>query len=256
MADHWVLAKLQQNIEAIGKDLDNYHFSEAHNKLYHFIWDDVADWYIEANKIQPNPSLLLYVLESILKLAHPFAPFVTETIWQTLGSTGDELLINQTWPKALNFDKKAAGKFSEIQNIVSEIRYITTALEVKSPSLYYTKEPFLDQNAALIKKFAKLNNVAEVEAGRGMHLTQTKFSCWLDIDLATAQKYVTKLRVNKLESEATIERLKSRLTNKSYTSKAPDAVIQQTKDQLAEEESLHTKLEQELSKFTSSTKEL
>ncbi|HSX36564.1 MAG TPA: valine--tRNA ligase, partial [Patescibacteria group bacterium] len=83
-ADHWVLSKLQQSTEVVGKHLDNYGFSEAYDELYHFVWDDVADWYIEASKGSPNKPLLAYVLEAVLTLAHPFAPFVTETIWQTL----------------------------------------------------------------------------------------------------------------------------------------------------------------------------
>jgi valyl-tRNA synthetase len=256
LADHWVLSKLQQNTDDIAKDLDSYRFSEAYNKLYHFVWDDVADWYIEASKIKPNKELLAYVLDNILRLAQPFAPFVTETIWQTLGWVGDSLLISQHWPKTTHYDKKQANQFGEIQTIVSEVRYITTALEVKFPSLYFKKQPFLADNAELIKRLAHLNHCNEVEAGRGMHLTKTKLNCWLDIDLATAQKYVTKLRVNKLEKEAVIERLQKRLDNKAYTSKAPSEVVKQTKDQLEEEIALLAKLQQELSSFESATQEM
>ena len=255
-ADHWVLSRLQHNITEVDKALEQHRFAESYNKLYHFLWDEVADWYIEANKVQPNPELLAYTLKSILQLAHPFAPFVTETIWQTLGWIDSGLLIDQPRPQAKSADKKLAAEFEEIKIIVSEIRYITTALDVKSPSLYFLKQPFLTQNADLIKRLARLNNCVEVESGRGMHLTQTQFSCWLDIDLATAQKYVTKLRVNKLDKEAAVERLKNRLSNKTYTSKAPSAVIQQTKDQLALEQSFLAKLTQELSNFESSAKDI
>ncbi|MEI6237223.1 MAG: valine--tRNA ligase [Candidatus Saccharibacteria bacterium] len=253
MADQWVLCKLQQSIDSISVDLDSYRFSEAYNKLYHFVWDDVADWYIEASKIHPNKPMLAFVLTSILKLTHPFAPFVTETIWQTLSWVESDILINQNWPKSLHFDKKQASDFSEVQNIVSEIRYITKALEVKFPSLYFKKQSFLRNNTALIKRLAYLNRCDEVESGRGMHLTKTKIDCWLDIDLNTANKYVTKLRVNKLEKQAVIERLQKRLDNKAYTSKAPTEVVKQTKEQLTEEQELLIKLEQELSSFESAT---
>lgn len=256
MADHWLLSKLQQNADLISQDLDNYRFNEAYNHLYHFVWDDVADWYIEVSKIEPNRELLAQVLVCILKIAHPFAPFLTETIWQTLPWVGDDLLINQSWPAGIKFDKKLADQFTEIQHIVGEIRFITKALEVKYPSLYFNNEPFLIENSGLIKKLVGLSRCAEVEAGRGMHLTQTTLNCWLDIDLNTAQKYVTRLRVNKLEREATIEKLEERLSNKAYTSKAPATVVKQTKDQLAAEKTLLAKLEQELSKFESATQDM
>jgi len=253
-ADHWILNKLRSNITEVDAALEQYRFAEGYNKLYHFVWDEVADWYIETSKVQPNPKLLAYILKSILQLAHPFAPFVTETIWQTLEWTGTNLLVNQPRPKSRGHDKKLAADFEEIKTIVSEIRYINTALDVKFPSLYFLKQPFLTQNADLIKRLARLSNCTEVEAGRGMHLTKTRFNCWLDIDLNTAQKYVTKLHTNKLEHEANIDRLNQRLNNKAYTSKAPAEVINQTKEHLKAEQELLAKTDQELSNFQSLTK--
>ncbi len=251
LADHWILGKLKQNIELIADDLDNYRFSEAYNRLYHFVWNDYADWYIEASKVNKNPSVLAYLLDAVLKLAHPFAPFVTETIWQTLGWNKDTLLISQNWPEAARFDEKALKQFDDVQAIVSEIRYITKALEVKSPSLYFTKEPFLTASADIIKHLAKLSGCKEVESGQGMYLTQTTLSCWLDIDLNTAQKYTAKLHVNKLQHEGVIDKLQQRLDNKSYTKNAPAEVVQQTKDQMAAEQALLEKLDQELNRFSS-----
>ena len=68
----------------LGGNLDKYHFAEAYDNLYHTVWDDFADWYIEVAKVQLNASVLAFSLETILKLAHPFAPFVTEAIWQSM----------------------------------------------------------------------------------------------------------------------------------------------------------------------------
>jgi valyl-tRNA synthetase len=256
IADHWVLFKLQQSIENLSDDINNYRFSEAYNKLYHFVWDDVADWYIEASKIEPNKSVLSYVLASVLKLAHPFAPFVTETIWQTLPWVDSNLLINNKWPVGLHFNKKQADEFNEIQTIVSEIRYITKALDVKFPSLYFNNQPFLDRNAAFIKRMANLSNYSEVKSGRGMHLTKTKIDCWLDIDLDTANKYAAKLKADKQDKQAVIARLENRLKNKDYTNKAPSEVVRQTKNQLKEEQELLAKLGQELEHFESATRDI
>jgi valyl-tRNA synthetase len=256
LADHWILAQATNAQKEVSQLLDDYRFSEAYERVYHFIWDDFADWYIESSKVHQNKPLLAEVLSIALKLAHPFAPFVTETIWQTLIWTNDTLLIAEQWPTVPKCDEKRAQGFTEIQNIISEIRYITTALDVRGASLYFSKNAFLLENAPLLKKLGRLYHVAEVEDGRGMHLTSTKLDCWLDIDLATAQKYVTKLKVTKLEKEVVIERLEARLGNKSYTDKAPSNVVQQTKDQLKDEQALLEKLNQELVTFSSASDKL
>jgi valyl-tRNA synthetase len=250
LADHWIADKASQAIHDVSQLIEEYRFSEAYDRVYHFVWDELADWYIEASKVAPNKQLLATLLETILKLAHPFAPFVTETIWQTLGWTGDSLLITEPWPTAVSFDAKRAVEFEEVQKIVNEIRYITTALEVKGASFYFTKNSFLSENADLIKRLAKTHYAKEVTDGHGMHLTSTKLDCWLDIDLATAERYVIKLKVNKLEKEASIERLNARLNNKSYTDKAPTHVVQQTKEQLNEEQQLLEKIEKEIATFS------
>jgi valyl-tRNA synthetase len=250
-ADHWILQRTNDVITDVTQLIEDYRFSEAFDKIYHFVWDDFADWYIEASKAQLNKSVLSFVLETSLKLAHPFAPFVTETIWQTLTWKDEELLIRASWPVVVKADKKIADEFSDIKNIVSEIRYISAALEVKTPSLYFTNNAFLKNNADIIKRFARLARVGEVESGRGLHLTTTKHDCWLDIDLHTAKIYVTKLRVAQEEKTALIERLEQRLQNKGYTDKAPKEVVQQTKDQLAHEQELLEKLHKELATFES-----
>ena len=248
-ADHWILVSLNSTIKDVTKMLDEYRFSEAYERMYHFIWDDFADWYLEASKSELNKSVLAYVLESSLKLAHPYAPYVTETIWQTLSYTGDSLLITASWPKITKADKNKMVEFNELKSIVSEIRYITKALDTKTVSLYYRSSVFIDNNTELIKRFAKLSRVQKVESGRGLHLTETKEDCWLDIDLNTAKTYVTKLQVSRVEKEAVIERLGQRLYNKAYTDKAPKAVVQQTKDQLSRENELLAKLNKELETF-------
>jgi valyl-tRNA synthetase len=248
-ADHWILSTLNSTIADVTKMLDEYRFSEAYERIYHFIWDDFADWYLEASKSELNKNVLAFVLENALKLVHPYAPFVTETIWQTLSFTGDSLLIISSWPKSTKADIKKMAEFDELKNIVSEIRYITKALDAKTPSFYYSKSTFLDDNGEMIKRFAKLERVQKVESGRGLHLTETKEDCWLDIDLNTAKTYVTKLQVSRVEKEAVIERLEQRLNNKAYTDKAPKEVVQQTKDQLSRENELLAKLNKELETF-------
>jgi valyl-tRNA synthetase len=251
-ADHWVLRKLQTITVSTAKELEDLKFSEAFDALYHFVWDDVADWYLEASKSDQNPTLLAYVLDCILKLLHPFAPFVTETIWQTLDMTGADVLISQTWPTPERFvaDKRFADEFEVIRTVVTETRFITSRLGVQKCTLYYRDADFLGANSELITKLAKLAAVKRVESGQGMHLTSTTYDCWLDIDSHTAREYVSKLTVDKDTKQASIGRLEARLGSKDYVKKAPKSVVDQTRMQLEEEKQLLAKLEKEISTFS------
>jgi len=249
-ADHWVLSKLQQSQETIGKYLDTYRFSEAYETLYHFVWDDVADWYIEASKAAPNLPLLMHVLESTLLLAHPFAPFVTETVWQTLAWEQDSILAKRTYNKLLDFDNKQAGAFEEIMAIVSETRLILNSLKATGITLYFTDADFIADNASAIKQMARLQAVTEVKDGNGLYLTSTKHRCWLDIDQATARAYVKDLDDQHTKQQAIIAQLEGRLANKSYVQHAPKAIVEQTKAQLTEARTVLANIEREQARFS------
>lgn len=248
-ADHWMLLKLQQSTEAIGRFLDEYRFSEAYDHLYHFVWDDVADWYIEASKSQQNREVLGFVLESVLRLAHPFAPFVTETIWQTLYGDSDSLLITSTWPTVPKADARGAREFEEIRAIVSETRALIKSLGLAKPNLYYTDVPFLAANATLITRLTGLGAVQEVESGAGLLLTDTKYRCWLDVDSGMLKAYADKVAEQIAGQEKQIAALEARLGNKSYVDNAPKAVVQQTHDQLSEAKAALERLKTEQTRF-------
>ena len=248
-ADNWIVWRAANAANSVTDLLDNYRFSEAYDIIYHFIWDDVADWYIEASKAEQNKSVLAYILSTCLQLAHPFAPFVTETIWQTLSWRDHDLLISSPWPSVIKADTKAANNFTEVQTIISEVRHITSALQTTNTILYFTNNQFLRENSKMITQFTGILDVKEVASGRGLNLTTTKHSCWLDIGIDTAAAYSAKLNTQKTQKEATIKRLQQRLDNKAYTQNAPKDVIEQTKQQLADEQLLLAKLQKELKTF-------
>ncbi len=249
-ADHWVLSKLQRSQELISSDLDNFRFSEAYDKLYHFIWDDLADWYIEASKANPNKPLLAYLLEQVLIIAHPFAPFLTETIWQTLAWENDSILASRQQTKIIDSNAKEAADFEEVKAIVSEARFITKALKVSGTSLHYQNVPLMEGNAAVIKLLAKLKSVSEKAEGDGIQLTSTKYRVWLDIDKSKAKTYLKELDDKRAVAQSSIRQLESRLSNKNYVQNAPEAVVTQTKDQLQAGKELLDSIEQEYNKFT------
>ena len=255
-ADHWLLSKLQHSIGVISEHLDNYRFSEAYEAVYHTVWDDFADWYIEASKDEVNNGVMAYGLETILKLAHPFAPFVTETIWQTLAWEGDSILAMSMWPKSIDFNKTKVVEFDEIIAVVTEARDIVTSLQLNKSTLYHSGVSFLSDNALLIARLAHLKKVQEVESGHGLHLTGTKYPCWLDVDRQTATRYLAKLHVKQKVHNDEIKRLRGRLENDSYVKNAPKALVDETKEQLKEAVLLLDNVTKEVHRFSSASKEL
>ncbi len=249
IADHWILSKLQHSQKKISKDLDQYRFSDAYDTLYHFIWDDLADWYIETSKVVPNKPLLAHLLENVLVIAHPFGPYVTETIWQTLTWEEDSILAARTVGKSKHCDGKLATDFGQIQAIVTEIRFISKALQTSGNTLYHAGEAFLRDNAEIIKRLARLNGVTEVRDGNGLYLTNTKHNCWLDINPSVAHDYAKEIDAKLTKQQGIIKQLEARLANKAYLKGAPNKVVDQTKQQLAEARELTETLSAEKQRF-------
>ena len=248
-ADHWLLTKLQQTTDTIASDLENFRFAEAYDKLYHFVWDDFADWYVEASKMELNPQVLAHSLQSILIIAHPFAPFITETIWQTLAWQGDSMLAVAPWPAKVKTNPNDAKVFDEIIVVVTEVRSLMTELNLHGSKLYYHNVPFLKENAELIKKLTKLKDVIDVESGLGLQLVQTKYKAWLDVDSSTIKAHQLQLKEQQARLGDVVKSLEARLANKNYVKQAPKAIVDQTKDQLSENKQLLDKIAAQQARF-------
>ncbi len=246
LADHWIISELATATEQIGKAIDGYRLSEASETLYHAVWDSVADWYIEASKDQDNPDLLAWVLDTSLKLAHPFAPFVTETIWQTLPGH-KTLLINEQWPTMIAYDEIAASEFSRVQRLVSEARFVITALPGNEKySLLYQEDALIEDNKDLIKRLAKLKEVTLVDQAKGLKLATSGREAWLDVSAETLAEHQTNLEARLATAHGDIKALEARLSNKSYIEKAPAKLVEDTQNQLKEKQALVTRLVAEL----------
>jgi len=245
-----VLSKLHSTTEAIAGHLEAYRFSEAYDMLYHFVWDDVADWYIEASKNEQNGTVLAYVLENILRLAHPFAPFLTETIWQVIPWTGTSVLAVQDWPKPIHGREAPAADFEEVKAIVTEVRALIRDLGLRKPHLYYTDVPFLTANAELITRLTSLAAVQEVSDGTGLHLVNTSHRCWLDVDTAVAKNHLEQLGEQVKAQESRIKNLLARLENDNYVKHAPKEIVRETKTQLTEAQATLERLHTEYRRFS------
>lgn len=247
-ADHWLLSKLQHTVDTVSKNIESNRFSEAYNSVYHFVRDDFADWYIEASKSESNPSILRFTLESILKISHPFAPFITEAIWQQLGWS-DELLITSAWPVVPKANVAASKDFEEIKRVVIESRQLILAMGLKKPQIEHTS-PVLDAHKEAIARMAKLGDVILVKKGRGLQLLSTKHAVWINVTDSEIKEYKDTIVLQLNQQKETQARLRQRLDNPGYMKSAPERVITQTQEQLASSQSASGLLEKELSRFS------
>ncbi len=125
MADRWIVSRLNKTIASVSTKIEQYDFSAAGEELRAFTLDDLADWYLEASKFEPSPlkpKLLKEILNAVLRLWHPFMPFVTEAIWQAMKAEG--LLMVASWPKGErnNIDETAEASFNRVRDVIVAIR--------------------------------------------------------------------------------------------------------------------------------------
>ncbi|MDB5166976.1 MAG: valS [Candidatus Saccharibacteria bacterium] len=246
LADHWIMSELNKASTDIQKQLESYRFAEAGDTVYHAIWDSVADWYIEASKLQDNPDLLAWVIDTSLKIAHPFAPFVTETIWQTL-PWHDDLLITTAWPEAAKFDDIAAAEFGQLKDLVSEIRFVTSELPGNDRyTLLYEDDALIGDNSPLIARLARLQEIKQVDQPKGLRLPASGREAWLDVSAETLYEHQTNLESRLAEAHAAIANFEARLNSESYVAKAPAKLVEETRQQLEAKQVLVIALQREL----------
>ncbi len=246
LADHWIIRQLNQAIDTVANQVETYRLAEASETVYHAVWDDVADWYIESSKQHVNKSLLAWVLEVSLKLTHPFAPFVSETIWQTLG-WHTNMLITARWPEKGEYEEISAEEFERLKQLVTEARFVMSELPGnKRYAMLYQNDSLIADNAPLIKQLAKLTEVQLVDQARGLRLANSGREAWLDIPQDTLYEHQSNLEVRIAEARDEIETLERRLANENYVSKAPANLVEESQQQLETKKTLVERLMKEL----------
>ena len=232
LADHWIVGQLNDAVEAVAAQLEGYRFADAAESIYHSLWSNVADWYIESAKHDTNDDMLAWVLDTTLRLTHPFAPFVTETIWQTLPWYSD-LLITAQWPTPLAYNDIAASEFSKLRALVGEARFVLSEIPGNDRyTLLYGSDSLIKDNAALIAALIPVKAVEHIDEARGLRLANSGREAWLDIDIQTLQEHEANLDIRLAEAHQQAKRLKARLETPSYIEKAPPALVNETKEQL------------------------
>ena len=237
--DHWIWQRFLQAKQKTDEALEDYQLASAWQNIVGFIWNDLADWYLEVSKENPNKTFLNHLYLNSLRLVHPFAPFVSEALYQTLNPDQNQPpLIKNVWPDDLD-DLKAdgiqAGQFEAIRQTIVKIRQLLPT-DLRPQSRLILENPaWLEED--LEKIWVKLTGVNEIKITdqgepRGILVSQAaKKRAWLILE-----KDLIKTRLDHLNQELTQlqeqqSRLGQRLQNRAYLDKAPAHLIEETKRQ-------------------------
>ena len=231
LTDRWLQSRLYTATDEATQHLDNYRLSQAWDSVYEALWSDFADWYLEASKAEPNHDMLVWGLETILRLAHPFLPFVTEAIWQQL-PWRDDLLISTEWPAAQAVDREALEQFGELQTVISQIRHLVQQLDLRQTVLYHSGEDVLEEQQQLLTHLAPIVGCEAVSDGHGLPIPGTKLRCWLGVDEDTLNQYRQQLREELQQLQDYIDRQNAKLANTGFKRNAPKEVVKDTKQRL------------------------
>lgn len=252
MGEDWILREINEARWQVEKQMKDYRFSEAVETLHSLIWDKYADWFIESQKIYKNTSLLMETLEAILKMLHPFAPFVTEAIWQNLSWT-DGLLISAEWPSDFKFDPMSAEEFEKLMTIVSHTRATLQGLSEAykgfsraDTTLLYGDDSLVDDNSLLVQSLSRVKSVISCEGEpRGLRLAVANSEVYLDVPADVVSAYASLLEQKILKIGAELDALNMRMMNPNYVDKAPAELVKETQDAIAEKEGLIERLKAE-----------
>lgn len=256
-ADKWILTRLNEIIEKVTKNLENYQFSEAGTTIYDFFWGEYCDWYVEMSKVKKNSAVLKYVLENSLKLMHPFMPFVTEVIWSKLNSS--MMLISEEWPmqnKKFDFVSESE-ELERIIDVVKAIRSLRAEANVdatkKIHAIIYAHEDqeLIKDKLEIIKRLANLGELEIKDTGKKIDKSLSTFVRDIEIYLPLADLIdfaVEKKRTEKeLENvEKYIVSLMSKLKNPGFIKNAKPEVIKSEKAKLKDSEIKYKKLQKYL----------
>lgn len=251
LADKWILSRLNQVILEARKNLDSYNFSSAGELLRDFTWNELADWYLEISKLQMTDDglkknteeILLFVLDKVLKLWHPFTPFVTEEIWAKLDK--EKLLIVEKYPETEKklIDKKSEKNFDLIENIIKGIRNaraenkIEPAKKIKAIIYAGKNLKLIKENLQIIKSLARLSEIELEKFGKKIEKAAAVVARGVEIylplegllDMEKERERIKK-EIGNLKNYK--KGLEKKLENKDFVKNAPADIVDTEKEKL------------------------
>ncbi len=250
-SDKWILTKLEQTIQTVRKHMDQYEFHVVGTELYRFIWDDFCDWYIELTKGSINnttKTVLVKVLTSILKMLHPFMPYVTEEIYQMLPIHEESIMISHypVYEEEYVFEKETKD-MEEMIDFITRVR--TYKLEQKVPKeavVYY-----VGKEKELVFKLLKVQNettelTSDMEKTM-IHSNYDQYKIAYQFDQSkNKQELKEKLEKELSSLNQSIERRKKLLSNQGYVSHAPEQIVNKERENLQLEEKRKAEIEDKL----------
>ena len=251
MGEDWICREINRARGVLEQCMAGYRFSEAVETIYELIWDKYADWFLESQKIYKNISLLKVSLESILTMLHPFAPFVTEAIWQNLSWT-DGMMIDAMWPSVMSYDEISAENFERLIEVISEIRGTETALSKfnkgKKFGLLVGEDILVNDNLLLVKFLSHVPSIASTNGSpRGLRLATVNHELYLDVPEKVVVDFKDELEAKILAIGRELDALNARMMNPRYVEKAPAQLVRETRNSIEEKEEQIERLKQQLS---------
>ncbi len=265
LEDKWVISKFNTLAKEVNENLDKFELGVAVSKLYDFIWDVYCDWYIELTKprIQEGgetkniaQAVLVWVMEGMLKLLHPFMPYITEEIWQVLTNESGPIMISQfpQYDEKLSFINEE-DDFGKIIEAIKAVRARRTEMNV--PPSVKAKIFIETQNKSLFEKcsvfFEKLASASEIEVSEKYEIedavTAVTDSARLFIpmnELVDKDKELARLEKEKTKVQKDIDFLGGKLSNEGFLAKAPEKLIEAEKAKLARAEEKMAKIVQSM----------
>lgn len=257
LADEWILTRLNETIADVTRLAEKYEFGEVGRVLYNFIWDEFCDWYIEMSKIPMNGedevqkqmtrSVLAYTLDSIMRMLHPFMPFVTEHIWQNLPVTGDSI-VTASWPvvKPELSNEQSKRDMEQLMEIIRAVRNtrseVNTPMSKQIPMMIKTNSEAiserLETERPFIERFCNpsiLTISTDVEIPEEVITTAvTGGFVILPLEgLIDMEKEIARLEKELEKWQKELERVDKKLSNEKFVAKAPEKIINEEKEKQA-----------------------
>ncbi|MCD6336802.1 MAG: valine--tRNA ligase [Candidatus Marinimicrobia bacterium] len=256
--DRWILSQLKGAIESVNKNMSEYRFNDAAKAIYDFTWNYFCDWYIELIKPrlygddESKKAIAIktasYVLRDIIKLLHPFAPFITEEIWQSVKTDEEHDIMISDWPKTdnLSASKKAVSDMTLVMDVITSIRTIRSEMTVppskKADVLIGGGTPksrdILKVQHAYIETLAKVSDLTIAEKVEQPDLSSSAVVSDLEIYVSLAGLIDVDKEKERLEKdiagfEGRIKAVKGKLNNPNFVSRAPEQVVKHERQKLA-----------------------